>query len=413
MKNSILKEKIDDYKIHRTAIVSFKEMGNVSEICYKGSRNNTITIKLLDKDHYIDLTTGEVKECNHITDRSQNKFQVGQSLKRLRDLINTNCTNYKEWKWITLTYRENMRDPKRLKEDFKRFIRKSRKAFKEYKIDYIGAMEPQARGAWHCHLMLWFHDTAPTINNKIITKLWEQGNTWTQNIDENIDNIGAYLTAYIGDLDAEEIDPKTMKTIEANLKKQGKTLKDFDIKEITEIQGQKLGIPKRFIKGARLYLYPPKFNIYRASKGIKSPEKQYLYYYEAIKKVGNTEPTYKTTFRISSYNESKSYCNFSDVISYEYYNIKRAKTQTEVDINPLDRKEYTLNYSKELNSIRSMIPTQDKPSNIIIQEIDGTCELHGKNFENWQECQNYLEDRGIKKYLKFDVVEPFYIKENR
>ena len=60
-----------------------------------------------------------------------------------------------------------------------------------------------------------------------------------------------------------------------------------------------------------------------------------------------------------------------------------------------------------------MIPTQDKPSNIIIQEIDGTCELHGKNFKNWQECQNYLEDRGIKKYLKFDVVEPFYIKENR
>lgn len=400
MKSKVTKTKLDDYRIDKRALVSIKEMGNIYEICYKQKRNNSITIKLLDKDTYIDLTTGEVKQCNHIENRSQSTFQVGQTLKRLRDYINTNVTTPSNWKWLTLTYRENMTDTKRLYEDFKRFMTRLRRAFAEYHLEYIVAMEPQGRGAWHCHLLLDFGTTAPFVDNSIIEKLWEQGFTKTKKLDSKVDNIGAYLTAYLGDI---ELTEETQK----ELQQQHLSIDDFQIKEVDNIEGIELKETKKFIKGARLYLYPPNFNIYRISRGIKQPVKEYMYYDRARKKVGLGKPTYKVTYALSDNN------SYNDLICYEYYNTKRAKTQTEVDSNPPDRKEHILNYSKELNSIKSMLPTPDEPLNIIMQETDGTCELHGKTFENWQECQKYLEDRGIKKYLKFDIVEPFFIEENR
>lgn len=400
MKSKIIKTKLDDFRIDNRALVSIKEMGNIYEICYKQKRNNRITIKLLDKDTYIDLTTGEVKKCNHIQNRSESNFQIGQTLKRLRDYINTNVIDVTNWKWITLTYKENMTDTKRLYEDFKRFMTRLKRHQKKYHLEYIAIMEPQGRGAWHCHLLLDFGTTAPYIDNGIIEKLWGQGFTKTKDLDSKVDNVGAYLTAYLGDV---EYTPETLEELE----KRGINPKDFEMKTITELEGKKLKIPKNFIKGARLYLYPPNFNIYRISRGIKKPKKEVMNYISAKRKIGHLRPTYKSTYSITDNKE------YSDIISYEYYNTKRVTTQTEVDSNPPDRKEHILNYSKELNSIRSMIPTPDEPLNIIIQETNGTCELHGKNFKNWHECQNYLEDRGIKKYLKFDVVEPFYIKENR
>lgn len=400
MKSKIFKTKLDDYRIDNRALVSIKEMGNIYEICYKQKRNNCITIKLLDKDTYIDLTTGEVKKCNHIDNRSENTFQVGQTLKRLRDYINTNVTIPSNWKWLTLTYRENMTDTRRLYEDFKRFITRLRRAFTEYHLEYIVAMEPQGRGAWHCHLLLDFGTTAPFIDNSIIEKLWEQGFTKTKKLDSKVDNIGAYLTAYLGDI---ELTEETQK----ELQQQHLSINDFQIKEVDNIEGIELKETKKFIKGARLYLYPPNFNIYRISRGIKKPKKEVMKYISAKRKIGHLRPTYKTTYSIT---DNKDY---SDIISYEYYNTKRVITQTEVDSNPPDRKEHILNYSKELNSIKSMLPTPDEPLNIIMQELDGTCEMHGQVFKNWEECQKYIEDRGIKKYLKIDIVEPFFIEENR
>ena len=41
---------------------------------------------------------------------------------------------------------------------------------------------------------------------------------------------------------------------------------------------------KRFIKGARLHMYPKYFNILRHSRGIKKPEKEIMTYEEALKK---------------------------------------------------------------------------------------------------------------------------------
>ena len=150
----INKEVLTDFSIGREDLVSLKTMGHIYEICYLQKKNYKVSIQLLDKDHYFSLDTGEIFECNHIDNRAENKFQVGQSLKRLRDYINTNVVEPNNCKWVTLTYKKNMQDTKKLYNDFKNFIRRFKKHFGH--IEYIVAMEPQARGAWHCHCIIIF-----------------------------------------------------------------------------------------------------------------------------------------------------------------------------------------------------------------------------------------------------------------
>lgn len=304
------KEVLTDYSIGREDLVSLKKMGHIYEICYLQKRSNEIKTQLLDKDHYMYLDTGEIFECNHIENRSESKFQVGQSLKRLRDYINTNVVDTNKCKWITLTYAKNIQDTKQLYNDFKRFMTRFKRRFKDYNIEYIAACEPQSRGAWHMHLILIFDKVAPFIPNATIEKLWQQGFTKTTKLD-NIDNIGAYLTAYLGDMEFTEENIQ-------ELQKQGLNVSQMALKEVNEIEGIKLKEPKSFIKGGRLYMYPPKFNLYRISRGIKKPIKEYHSYHVAKEKAGLQLPTYSKGIKLSDTDNS-----FSNIIIYEYYNTKR------------------------------------------------------------------------------------------
>lgn len=306
----INKEVLIDYSIGTEDLVSLKIMGHIYEICYLQKKNNEIKTKLIDKDHYMYLDTGEIFECNHIDNRAENKFQVGQSLKRLRDYINTNVVEPNNCKWITLTYKRNMTDVKQLYKDFKRFMTRFKRRFKEYEIEYIAACEPQARGAWHMHLIIIFDRVAPFIPNDAIEVLWEQGFTKITKLD-NIDNLGAYLTAYLGDMEF-----TAENTLE--LQKQGLNVSQMALKEVNEIEGIKLKKPKKFIKGGRLYMYPPKFNLYRISRGIKKPKKEYYSYHVAKEKAGLRLPTYTKGIKISDTENS-----FDNIIIYEYYNTKR------------------------------------------------------------------------------------------
>lgn len=292
-------EQVDDM-INEHFLVSVKKMGSIYELCYCEHKNNKATIQLLDKEHYTKLSTGEVFECKHISNRADSKAQISQSLKRLRDYINTNVVEPKNCKWITLTYKENMQDTKKLYIDFKNFIKRFK--YKYGHFEYIVAMEPQERGAWHCHCIIIFDKKAPFIPNKIIETLWQHGFTKTNKLDD-IDNIGAYLTAYLGDMEYKEEYGSEML---------------YNIKVVEEIGTQKLKEPKKFIKGGRLYLYPPNFNLYRISRGIKPPKKEYYQYSYIKEKAGLTEPTYSKALQLSDTDN-----NFSNKIIYEYYNTKR------------------------------------------------------------------------------------------
>ena len=301
----IKKEKLDNISIGREDLVTLKTMGNIYEICYLQKKNNKITTQLLNKDYYVNLETGAVSECKHIVNRADNKFQVGQSLKRLRDYINTNVVEPKNCKWVTLTYAKNMQDTKKLYNDFKNFIRRFKELYGH--IEYIVAMEPQARGAWHMHLIIIFDKQAPFIPNATIEQLWQQGFTKTTKLD-NIDNIGAYLTAYLGDM---ELNQDNLQELEKN----GFKMSNLDVKQVNEINNIKLKEPKSFIKGGRLYMYPPKFNLYRISRGIKKPTKEFYSYHVAKEKIGLFTPTFSTGYFLTD-----SVNSFTNKVIYEYYN---------------------------------------------------------------------------------------------
>lgn len=299
-------EKIQGFSISNEAKISLKKMGNIYEVCFSEHHNYMPTIKLLDKDNYMIVSTGEVKQCEHITNRSENKAQVAQSLKRLRDYINTNVVCTQNCLWITLTYAENMQDTEKLYIDFKNFIKRFKYKYGDF--EYIVAMEPQGRGAWHCHVIIIFAKKAPYIANKVIETLWGHGFTNTHKL-ANIDNIGAYLTAYLGDMELDNC-------IENDV-----LYKNSDIKLVDTIGGQRLKTPKAIVKGARLYMYPPNFNIYRISRGIKKPIKEYLKYSVAKEKIGPLQPTYSKSIMLTTEND------FQNLISYEYYNTLRNEKQ--------------------------------------------------------------------------------------
>jgi len=283
-------------------LVQVKEMGNITELRHMKFQPNQ-TIQKLDKDTYVVLDTGEIKDFQHATTRADNLISVAKSLKRLRELINTNVTHTQNCLWITLTYKENMTDPNRLYTDFKKFnLRLQHHILKNDlpRYEYIVAMEPQGRGAWHSHLLLIFDDRiAPFIPNNILFKIWKHGFTKTKSLN-GIDNVGSYLTAYLGDMELSE-------AIE------NEALTDR-VKEVVILNDRGEKQNKYYIKGARLKMYPKGFRLFRKSKGIKEPIIYEATNFEAIQKLKSSELTFEKT--ISLFDENT---NFYNLINYRYY----------------------------------------------------------------------------------------------
>ncbi len=238
--------------------VTLKEAGNILEIRVMAS-NHDIPIQKLDKDHGVDIRTGEIVEYQHNANRSENKESVSQSLRKLRDLINTNLTDPKKALWVTLTYAENMTDPEQLYQDYRRFWQRLKYYLAKSgysKPEFIAAAEPQARGAWHMHCLFLFPEKAPFVSNETMAQIWKKGFTTTKSL-KGVNNPGLYLTAYLGDM---ELTDATEAGIERGRKK-----------EVNALNGQNKRVKKSIIKGARLHLYPTGFNLYRHSRGIKYP----------------------------------------------------------------------------------------------------------------------------------------------
>ena len=261
--------------------VTVKRCGNVVEVRYIASNTPAIAIEKLTADLYADKRTGEVKEFQHHDSRAADKASVAQSLRKLRDLINANLENPETALWVTLTYQENMTDPAQLYEDYRRFWQR----FKYYlskrdhpPAEYIIAAEPQARGAWHLHCLFLFFGKAPFIRNSDIAQIWGHGFTKTQNL-RGIGNPGLYLTAYLGNMELTE-------AVNAGA---------FQAKRLAGSKDKS----KAIIKGARLNLYPPGFNLYRFSRGIKRPEIWQTTEQEAQAEITGMPLTYEKTISIT------------------------------------------------------------------------------------------------------------------
>ena len=222
-----------NYIVTRQTVKGYK-FGNRLEL---GTNiGNKSPMKKLSKTEYVD-ENGNIHQYANVSDnRSNNIDSLRKTMKRLGRLIENNFCGDTNELWITLTYAENVTDSKRVYQDYKAFMKKLRRYYG--RVEYISVLEPQKRGAWHIHALFKSesHDKF-YIPSEHLEKLWGNGFVKVKKL-KNSDNVAAYVTAYLTDLEVES-DDKSSKKIE---------------------------------KGARLYLYPAGMNFYRASRGIKKPQ---------------------------------------------------------------------------------------------------------------------------------------------
>ena len=293
-------------------MVKVTEMGNVIEVQYMSRRNCKQTIQMLQGgEQFVICATGEIKDVEHHNTRKDNKKGLYKTFANARAVINANVTDVSKVRWCTLTYAENMTDPKRLYEDFRNFNWRFQYYCKQKgysKPEYIVMMEPQGRGAWHAHLLyIWQDQKAPYIANQEFREMWGHGFVRIKKLD-NVDNVGAYLTAYLGDMEIDEMDVS---------KAVGKQCK---VVEVEDEDGKK--VKKAIVKGARLDLYPANFNMLRCSRGVKRPVAEMMSQEEASKKVSAATKTFESAIKLTDHEN-----DFETVIIREQYNKVRGKNQ--------------------------------------------------------------------------------------
>jgi hypothetical protein len=280
-------KKLDSDKINipDNEPVTMKFCGNIIEVINVDRRNDRAQIKKISADLYINLNegTGEVHQFKRGETRLDDTQSVKRSLSELRDYINTNVEDINKCRWLTLTYAENMTEPKRLKDDFKRFNRHCRRKYGHY--EYITAAEPQNRSAWHLHAVLIFADTAPFMKNSDVRDLWGKGFVKVQKLTD-VDNIGLYLTAYLSDLPLDDFG-------------NAKHIKSCDMKNLEIISDDGERKTKVFVKGARLKMYPRGFHIHRESRGIKKPVKEVMTNANAAKITKDFKLIYENTVEMT------------------------------------------------------------------------------------------------------------------
>lgn len=322
---------VNDYSVKQ---VDFKELanparvkkiaaGNVVEFVSMKRAPTEIPVKKLSSTEYLDLRTGEIIEYDKSTDKSDCFQSVRKTLKHIRQLINANCTDESRLLWVTLTYAENMTDTDQLYSDFKKFWQKFKRQCKKmnwFVPEYINVVEPQGRGAWHSHLMLIFPEKAPYIdNNSVIAELWGHGFTKTKAV-HGVDNIGAYFSAYLADMPLDDV---------KRLQEQGIFLRGDVLDKFVEDEKTGISVDKKFVKGARLALYPSGMNIVRSSRGIVKPVVEDIsdLSSEEIKKekASSGKLTFSSAVEVvrSSDGGSSSGDDVVNLITREYYNTKR------------------------------------------------------------------------------------------
>jgi hypothetical protein len=254
-------------------LTKFERQGNIyGELVAMAKGLPRPTIKPLGENRYMVLKSGEIKEFEH-NDKKQ-KDTLKKTFAELKGIIRANFdAEGHNQLFITLTYKENMTDPERLYADFTAFWKRLKYEKPGHSLDYVAVAEPQARGAWHMHLMVKSDQPVLYIDNKDMDRLWGHGYTTTERLKG--DDVGRYYVSYFTDL---------------------------------ELDGDSLVVSKngakKYRKGARLPLYPVHFKLYRCSRGIVRPKAGTVEYQKVIKEYG--EPYSSSSFDIL---DGESVCN--------------------------------------------------------------------------------------------------------
>ena len=311
----LVRKSMDHMSFKSWAPAKITKMGNITDLLVYDNEIKEPSCIKLSKDCYLNTETGEVKDYNHILNRSECYESIRKTMRKIRALINTNTVDAHQIRWITLTYRENMTDRERLYSDFDKFWKRFLYYLKKEKLskpEYISVVEPQGRGAWHVHAIFIWEEHAPFIANETLAHIWRHGYVSIKQ-PKNCDNLGAYFTAYLANMPAEDVDAlddneKAKALVAASLSG------DVEPAEVVDDAGQK----KKVIKGSRLGMYPPGMNIYRHSRGVKQPEIMRTTYGHASEMLAGSKVTYSQSFEIV---DEKGICK--NRILKESYNSER------------------------------------------------------------------------------------------
>ena len=278
-----------------SAFTKLTKMGNITDLTVSERVNRDPVCRKLTKDLYYLITTGEVKEYDHIQNRAQSGDSLRKTFQHIRELINTNVTDCTHVRWVTLTYRENMMDSKQLYKDFekfwKRFLYFCEKSGYE-QPQYISVIEPQGRGAWHVHALFLWETRAPFIPNATLAELWRHGFVNIRQ-PKNCDNLGAYFSGYLADMPEEEL---MMLGDREQTEARAMAAAGGNTEAVEKLDAD--GKSKKVLKGARMALYPPGINIYRHSRGIKKPTVIDTTYGRAKEALSGSRKTYSRGFEI-------------------------------------------------------------------------------------------------------------------
>lgn len=99
-------------------------------------------------------------------------------------------------KFVTLTFRENVKDLKTANYEFKKFMQRLNYYMfgtKKANIKYSCVPEFQKRGAVHYHLIFY---NLPYLKANDLESIWGNGFIKVNKID-NVDNVGAYICKYM------------------------------------------------------------------------------------------------------------------------------------------------------------------------------------------------------------------------
>lgn len=296
--------------------VTVTDMGHFIEVQYMQRANTQANIIKLSKTEYADVKTGEIKQFVLSTNRGNNLNSLRQTFKKLMYLINNNFHQKNNELWTTLTYKKNETDLDVVAEDFDKFLKRlkyySKKRFGAVKghLEFIKVYEPQARGAWHIHMLVKYPNLHSVfIDNDEFAKLWRQGFVNVQRPTDT-DNLGVYLTSYLTNVLYE---PE--KNTDKSLEKYNKDL--LHTPGVTGIQPLASDKSKSAVKGGRLHMYPVGMDIFTKSKGIVYPERKKMKYQDVRQRLKFKDEN--LTFR-KSVEISDEENDFKNIIVIEHYN---------------------------------------------------------------------------------------------
>jgi predicted SnoaL-like aldol condensation-catalyzing enzyme len=280
-------------------------------------------IQKLKGNRYRILSTGEEKEMAATTGKTNHNLK--HTYEALRGLIRANFTNDAHNQvFLTLTYRENIRDAEKVCNDFRAFFQRLRRTKPEHQLEYISVIEPQARGAWHLHVMIKSDQPVLWFDKWKIKEVWgkERGNAYVERLKS--DDVGAYYVSYFTHLFLDENQKKGVSDIDSAMAE----VERLKTAQKEHEQGHNPDAPadermallkKARIKGGRLHFYPRDLKFYRCSSGIIRPKKEEIFQID-LENMNLGEPAYSTTREILD--ETGKQLN---VIQTDYYNLHRKR----------------------------------------------------------------------------------------